>query len=1249
MKLSICASFLLLFLHSSSGFWGRRRRRRPVLPAPKPCASLNAPYNGWIGSSSKGHGATVSVHCNQGYTLHGNGNLKCTDGVWSPSLPTCVDVNECKSATHDCSSSAQCVNIDGGFQCKCDTGYDLYNNGKACTQRCPGGCVHGLCRMKKASNGPVLPEYKCDCLPKWSSTSCNQAICSQGCTNGQCFRPDDCSCNDGWTGASCNIAICSRGCKHGTCNSPETCLCQTGWEGETCDEPICSKKCTNGQCVRPNDCSCHAGWTGVSCNIAICSRKCKHGTCDRPEKCFCQTGWTGETCDEPICSKECTNGQCVRPNDCSCHDGWTGVSCNKAICSRGCKHGTCDSPEKCFCQTGWAGETCDEPICSKKCENGQCLRPNYCSCHAGWRGASCNLAICSRKCKHGTCDSPETCLCQTGWEGETCDEPICSIKCTNGQCVRPNYCSCHVGWTGASCNIAVCSRKCKHGRCDSPETCLCQTGWDGETCDEPICSKKCTNGQCVRPNDCSCHDGWTGASCNIAVCSRGCKHGTCDSPKTCSCQTGWTGETCDEPICSKKCTNGQCVRPNDCSCHDGWTGASCNIAVCSRGCKHGTCDSPKTCSCQTGWTGETCDEPICSKKCANGQCLRPNDCSCYDGWTGASCNIAICSRGCKHGKCDSPETCSCKTGWAGETCDEPICSKKCKNDGVCEAPDTCNCKETDWEGDTCSKPVCENVCENGGTCVAPSTCDCVDGYTGSQCEIKTCKDIDAPDNGLVSCLTFNKQQVCNIFCNDAYDFSRAPDNPFVCGVNGNWSHEKLKVPVPECVEADPLGIFITVESKFEYPGDCESLSPEERSKISSMTFQSLLERLCPCNEITITNSEEVECGAGAGRRRRQVGGKISSVAIVVKFRLEASKDSRRILNSKFCNSTCRAATGKLVGAVRAAAAKLVTSVEEDPLRVEINGVTLKSSDVTTGKIQASCNNPGQIRSGTRCITCSKGNHIRKGKCEPCPLHTYQDADGKTECILCPNRAQTLWKGSKSLEECLRPCQRGTYADNGLHPCTPCPMHSYQAEQGQTSCFTCPNGTITTAKGASHESMCVPNCTNDCIYGFRCDGCRCISRYKVCDLTQNCVDGSDEQHCDSCDGFRCPADFLVYQDICTSSFAAVAEIKEVVSMEDNTTMMKCDVKKILYSANSTNITSVNNGHFYLGSKAVACHCPSAQAGNQYMLTGHKNRDGALVVSHRGIFKPWRNDTQPEISEAISLVKNGNCSLTYGWDE
>ena len=652
------------------------------------------------------------------------------------------------------------------------------------------------------------------------------------------------------------------------------------------------------------------------------------------------------------------------------------------------------------------------------------------------------------------------------------------------------------------------------------------------------------------------------------------------------------------------------------------------------------------CHCKSKWRGISCNKAMCTQGCSNGQCLQPDDCVCHPGWTGASCNIAICSRGCKNGTCYYPETCFCHKGWTGETCDEPICENECENGGVCSSPDTCDCKGTEWKGDTCNEPACRSDCQNGGNCVAPSTCDCVDGYSGRQCEMKTCVDMAAPSNGLVNCTTFDNQQVCSVSCNDEYDFGYEPDNPFVCGANGKWSHEERKDPVPECFEAYPLGIFSSFESEFEYPGDCESLPAEEKWKISNQIRESLIERLCPCNEITLPNECEVECSDGGGRSRRDT----TTVSVfVVTCRVEDSIHSRKILNAKYCNSTCRASVEKIVIAMRAAATKLVSSVKADPLSIKINEITLISKNVAASKLQASCRNPGQIQIGTRCIQCGKGNHIREEKCEPCPLHTYQDKAGQSECISCPSETETLWKGSKSLEECLRVCRTGMYSHSGVHPCTPCPMHSYQPEVGQTSCLTCRNDTITLTEGASDESMCVPNCTNSCLYGHRCDGCRCLSDFKVCDLTQDCMDGSDEKNCESCEGFVCPVDFPIDQRICTSSFAAVAEIKDVVKMEDDTTMMECDVKEVLYSVNSTNVTRINNGQFYLGSKAAACDCPSVQAGHKYMLTGHKNQNGALIVSHEGIFKPWRNDTKPEISEAISLVKSGNCSLNYGWEE
>ena len=713
--------------------------------------------------------------------------------------------------------------------------------------------------------------------------------------------------------------------------------------------------------------------------------------------------------------------------------------------------------------------------------------------------------------------------------------------------------------------------------------------------------------------------------------------------------------------------NSRCINTQGafkCECYSGYdlnsNGRTCTKR-CPSGCLHGACSRIRVfftwyykCQCDSGWKGVACNEPICRQGCSNGQCLKPDQCVCKQGWTGASCNIPICSRGCKHGTCDFPEQCTCKDGWTGAACSVPVCSNTCKNGGLCSAPETCLCKGTDWTGSTCSEPVCHNGCENGGTCVAPSTCSCLNEYYGRRCEIAGCTDILPPDNGLVNCLTLNEQRVCNVYCSEDYGFAYDPDNPYVCGEKGLWSHERRKEPVPECITADPMLIFSVVETEFVYPGECKSLVQEDLAKIKSLTLAALSARLgCPCSDfnIRIADGESINCGETTetnGRLfRRETG--VRKTILLVAFLIEASLHEN-IVNVTHCNASCEAAVAGLRNVVSSAAKEVNSTLAGEPLSVELNETTLYSKDTMIAiESQAACPKPGQTQIGTRCFLCGKGSYYTEQKCEPCPFHTYQDAQGQSECKACPNGTGTLWKGSKSSDECVRRCSPGSYSSNGTVPCTPCPMNSYQPEAGQTSCLVCPNGTVTQKEGASNPSYCIPNCTDSCLYGHRCDGCRCISNYRVCDLTQDCVDGSDESNCNSCTNFFCPTDFLTYQQICTSSFAAVAQVKKVVKMEDNTTMVECEVEKILYSAANTSTSSVHNGHYYLGSKALACHCPPIQADHPYMLTGHRNRDGELVISHDGVVKPWRKDTQLEISRAISRVKNGDCLLTYGWDD
>jgi hypothetical protein len=71
-------------------------------------------------------------------------------------------------------------------------------------------------------------------------------------------------------------AICTEGCTYGDCKVPAACDCFTGWEGPTCKSPACLPKCKNGQCIRTmsynasrmvftHECQCQTGWTGIDC------------------------------------------------------------------------------------------------------------------------------------------------------------------------------------------------------------------------------------------------------------------------------------------------------------------------------------------------------------------------------------------------------------------------------------------------------------------------------------------------------------------------------------------------------------------------------------------------------------------------------------------------------------------------------------------------------------------------------------------------------------------------------------------------------------------------------------------------------------------------------------------------------------------------------------------------------------------------------------------------------------------------
>ncbi|CAK8696725.1 unnamed protein product [Clavelina lepadiformis] len=449
------------------------------------CGSPITPNQGGYtnpGSSQFTQGSEITFYCNSGYEISGSDTAICLDGLWSPRIIVCLDIDEC-TRVNSCHQDANCRNNVGSYSCQCRQGFqgDGRRECRRMTCHTPSAPHRGTINTNGATvlqYGDVI-NYACDegyvligheratCREngQWSSNPPQCSDINECLTSNVCHHSADCINSDGSYSCNCRHGHTGDGrneCTQISCRQPSNPVRGSyNTQQSYALNSVVVFNCISGYEIsgsRQITCLQTGEWSDVepSCvDVDECSRPIspchEHATCtnvDGSYHCACNIGYSGDgkSCSVPTC------GHLQSPNQ-----GSVEFSNGFAV----------GSVARFTCNTGWRPEGSVELTC----QGDLAWSGNVPHCVDIDECASNQFSCSGQATCQNTVGSYE-CVCERGYvkSGTTCIFVSCStpdapqygfVNPDNGiQLVYEDVLSfsCHPGFVLEGTNIARCER-----------------------------------------------------------------------------------------------------------------------------------------------------------------------------------------------------------------------------------------------------------------------------------------------------------------------------------------------------------------------------------------------------------------------------------------------------------------------------------------------------------------------------------------------------------------------------------------------------------------------------------------------------------------------------------------------------------------------------------------------------------------------------------------------------------------------